>query len=220
MEQTLLTKEQLAALDEIRNSDTIAAIFYLTGGTALSEFYLRHRLSDDLDFFTDSKEFPQMEIEAIAEKIRTAIGASDINYRRLYDRRIFFLAHNGGELKMEFTYYPFKAIGERRNVSGTLVDSFEDIVAGKWMALMDRLEPKDFVDFYFIIKEAGISLGAIRELVNKKFNLKLEASTVGSELAKVRILDKLPRMIKPLTLDELKIFFSDQAKSLDKEIFK
>ena len=26
--------------------------FYLTGGTALAEFYLGHRLSFDLDFFT------------------------------------------------------------------------------------------------------------------------------------------------------------------------
>ena len=27
---------------------------YLTGGTALSRFYLNHRLSDDLDFFANS----------------------------------------------------------------------------------------------------------------------------------------------------------------------
>ena len=26
--------------------------FYLTGGTALAAFYLQHRLSEDLDFFT------------------------------------------------------------------------------------------------------------------------------------------------------------------------
>lgn len=35
--------------------------FYLTGGTALSAFYLQHRLSEDLDFFTNNdvaeKEF-------------------------------------------------------------------------------------------------------------------------------------------------------------------
>ena len=31
-----------------------ASVFYLTGGTALSAFYLHHRLSEDLDFFTES----------------------------------------------------------------------------------------------------------------------------------------------------------------------
>src|SRR5262249_5228082 len=30
-----------------------AATFYLTGGTALAAFYLNHRVSDDLDFFSD-----------------------------------------------------------------------------------------------------------------------------------------------------------------------
>ena len=28
--------------------------FYLTGGTALSRFYLNHRYSDDLDFFVNN----------------------------------------------------------------------------------------------------------------------------------------------------------------------
>lgn len=30
------------------------ADFYLTGGTALSRFYLHHRFSDDLDFFLNN----------------------------------------------------------------------------------------------------------------------------------------------------------------------
>ena len=221
MEQTILTKVQLLALDEIRKSEFIAGTFYLTGGTALSEFYLRHRFSDDLDFFTDLGDFPQIEVEALIGKMRLVLGASDINYRRLHDRRIFFLNCDGsGELKIEFTYYPFSPIKERARINGILVDSFEDIVAGKWMALMDRIEAKDFVDFYFIIKEKNISLGEIRKLVNKKFNLSLEASTIGSELAKVRNLDRLPNMIKPLTLEALKIFFADQAKGLTKDIFR
>lgn len=219
MEQTILTKEQLRALEEIGKSD-IAKFFYLTGGTALSEFYLRHRFSDDLDLFTDAEEFPQLAVETLIEKIRAAIGASAINYRRLYDRRIFFLAYRAGELKIEFTYYPFSPINSREKHNSIMVDSFEDIVAGKWMALMDRIEPKDFVDFYFIFKEKNISLETIRSLVRKKFNLSLEAATIGSELAKARLLDKLPNMIKPLTLDELKQFFIDQSKSLSGEIFE
>jgi len=220
MEQTILTKEQLAAIEEIKKSPVIAPIFYLTGGTALSEFYLRHRFSDDLDFFTDAAAFPQIEVEALVKKIQTAIGAGDINYRRLYDRRIFFLPYSSGELKIEFTYYPFQPLNPRERHNEMLVDSFEDIVAGKWMALMDRVEPKDFVDFYFIIKEKQLSLGFIRDLVKKKFNLSLEASTIGSELAKVRLLNNLPKMLKPLTLEELKTFFADQSKSLESELFK
>jgi hypothetical protein len=36
--------------------------FYLTGGTALAEFYLQHRLSEDLDFFSEQ----EVESQAIA----------------------------------------------------------------------------------------------------------------------------------------------------------
>jgi hypothetical protein len=32
-------------------------MFYLTGGTALAEFYLAHRRSYDLDLFTTEKNF-------------------------------------------------------------------------------------------------------------------------------------------------------------------
>ena len=220
MEQTILTKEQQLALREIGNSSLIRQLFYLTGGTALSEFYLKHRFSDDLDFFTNETNFPQIEVEALIEKIKTAVGAKDVNYRRLYDRRIFFLPYTAGELKIEFTYYPFLPLKPRENKGSILVDSFSDIVAGKWMALMDRIEPKDFVDFYFIIKEKNITLSDIRDLVKKKFNLSLEAATIGSELAKVRTLDKLPNMIKSLTLEELKIFFADLSKNLEGELFK
>ena len=45
-------KEVFHCLREIPEADS----FYLTGGTALSAFYLRHRRSDDLDFFTSTEE--------------------------------------------------------------------------------------------------------------------------------------------------------------------
>jgi len=220
MEKTILTKEQQIAISEIGKTELISANFYLTGGTALSEFYLYHRFSDDLDFFTAAETFPQIEIEALVERIRKAIKADEVNYRRLYDRRIFFLQYGGGELKVEFTQYPFTAINPRKKQKGIFVDSLDDIIANKWMALMDRVEAKDFVDFYFIIKEKQIELRAIRDLVKRKFNFSLDASTIGSELAKVRLLDKLPKMIKPLELGKLKTFFADQSKSLEKEIFE
>ena len=37
---------------EVKDSDQ----FYLTGGTALAYFYLKHRQSNDLDFFTPVEE--------------------------------------------------------------------------------------------------------------------------------------------------------------------
>ena len=45
-------KETLVFLSELPEINA----FYLTGGTALSAFYLNHRKSNDLDFFTSTEE--------------------------------------------------------------------------------------------------------------------------------------------------------------------
>ena len=51
MEQTILTDIQRQVLTEVANEPFLRD-FYLSGGTALSAYYLLHRISDDLDFFT------------------------------------------------------------------------------------------------------------------------------------------------------------------------
>ena len=47
-----IQKDILACLKDL----TDIGAFYLTGGTALSAFYLYHRKSNDLDFFTSIEE--------------------------------------------------------------------------------------------------------------------------------------------------------------------
>ncbi len=49
---TLIQKNLLTVFSKVKD----ASFFYLTGGTALSEFYLGHRRSYDLDFFTGEKD--------------------------------------------------------------------------------------------------------------------------------------------------------------------
>jgi len=51
MEQTILSKNQKKLLVAIANSKMVTDNFVLSGGTALAEYYLHHRLSEDLDFF-------------------------------------------------------------------------------------------------------------------------------------------------------------------------
>ena len=65
-----------------------AAGFYLTGGTALSAYYLNHRQSDDLDFFSEH-DFSTTTVQRIAGELRTALAAVSLRYSRLHDRRQF-----------------------------------------------------------------------------------------------------------------------------------
>lgn len=219
MGQTILTAEQQEALNTIAKQADISSIFYLSGGTALAEFYLGHRYSDDLDFFTDQKNFPQLTVEKTIQDIQQAIRAESIEYRKIYDRRIFFLKKGDNELKIEFTYYPFSRIESGQNYHGLAVDSLKDIAANKLMALVDRIEPKDFIDLYFVVKN-GLTLEEIQKLVEKKFHFHFDPIMIGSELAKVGSITTLPRMIKLVSLEELKNFYADEAKKLRSSIFE
>ena len=72
MNQTsILFGESEKFLKLLSEEKSISAHFYLIGGTALAEFYLHHRLSEDLDFFSE-QEFDPQSISVILKKIQTA----------------------------------------------------------------------------------------------------------------------------------------------------
>ena len=52
----------------------IADNFYLTGGTALAEFFLQHRLSEDLDFFTADPNAVGL-VRPLLETVAEQLGA-------------------------------------------------------------------------------------------------------------------------------------------------
>lgn len=210
MEQTILTSLQQKVITLIGAEANLHS-YYLSGGTALAAYYLQHRLSDDLDFFTT--QLPdQLFLHAFTEQLKQKLWAKALRFERLYDRNIFFFDINQTELKMEFTYYPFSQFEQPQQRDTILVDSLRDLAANKLMALVDRLDPKDFVDLFFLLEQ--FDLKHICEDVEKKFGVKLDAMLVGSSLARVKNIVALPKMVKPLTLEDLKLFFTKQAQQL------
>lgn len=191
--------------------------FYLTGGTALAAYYLKHRVSDDLDFFT-YEEPERMYLHGFAESLKDKLGADKLRFERLYDRNQFFFLFGAEELKVEFTKYPFATLEEPRVIEEVRVDSLRDIAANKLMALVDRFEPKDFIDLYFLLQEFPLS--AVRSDVENKFGHTLGPVFLGGEFAKAKHIAALPKMLKPLTVEELKAFFAQRARELAPEIFK
>jgi predicted nucleotidyltransferase component of viral defense system len=144
----ILTEEQKRLLQHFSRSDRRQS-FYLTGGTALSAFYLFHRVSEDLDFFSSE----QAEVQEILTFLRTLPDIVDMEYERKFDRKIFLLRHaNGRMVRVEFTYYPFPRSEEGLLIEGFRIDSFKDILVNKLMALTDRRDPKDYVDLYVALK--------------------------------------------------------------------
>ncbi len=216
MEQGILTSEQKVVLNAVAQEQALGG-FYLSGGTALAAYYLHHRVSNDLDFFTpDQPDVPFLR--AFGERIKQTLSAKTVSFQRLYDRNLFQFSTSDGELKIEFTRYPFPQFEQPAIVDGIPVDSFRDVAANKLMAMLDRFDPKDFVDVFFILQNQ--TLDTLRKNAQTKFDITIEPLFLGSELVKARRISALPRMLKPLTIEELKDFFLTEAKKLSPSIFE
>lgn len=216
MEQAVLSEAQKKIIKAVAGEPNLAD-FYLTGGTALAAYYFQHRISDDLDFFI-FKEPDKIFLRGFAEKLKIIIDAESVRYERLYDRNQFFFQTAGEELKVEFSKYPFIQLNEPILKDGVKIDSLRDITANKLMAMLDRFDPKDFVDLYFILKE--FKLEDIRLDAEKKFGIGVSYVFLGGEIAKVKRVEALPKMIKPITIKDLKDFFAKKAKELEPKIFE
>lgn len=143
--QKKLYPVQDKALDIINKT---APAFYLTGGTALSRFYLHHRYSEDLDLFVNRDEKFSELTGAITEKLRkefqvVRIQLSDTDFVRV------FVSENDTELKMEFINDVEYHFHEIQNKGGVTLDSWQNILSNKITAL-SRNATKDYADILFL----------------------------------------------------------------------
>lgn len=211
----ILTPSQITFIEHFGKS-SLSEAFYLTGGTALGEFFLQHRYSDDLDFFTDQPALvPQ--VLPVLEKIVQQSG-SRLEVRRQFKTflEVFLHTKNQEAIKCDFAMdSPFRLQPKiRQEACGIFTDSALDISCNKLSALFDRSESKDFIDIFFIDRE----LFPFTELLQfaKQKHVGLDDYWLAISLIKVNDLGPLPRMIKPVNTNELKEFFLNQAKILMK----
>ena len=123
--------------------------FYLTGGTALSRFYLNHRYSDDLDFFVNDDPSFTAQIQVIQNELSKTFNLSVGKKEEKFAR--FFIENDDLKLKMEFINdVPFY-LGEIKSFGiFSRVDNILNILSNKITAISDRDEPKDFADILYI----------------------------------------------------------------------
>lgn len=209
----ILTEFQKRILLAISES-TLREKFFLTGGTALSAFYLQHRFSEDLDFFTEipdevSRIVP--DLERICQNLNAQI---EINRRYKTFLNCTLISDKSEYIKIDFAQdTPFRlqpvVFNEKH---GIFVDNPLDIACNKFSALFDRAETKDFVDIYWIHKTL-FSFDEIYENAKKK-HVGLDDYWLAVSLQKVNQVEEVPRMILPLTIEELKNFFNDRIKKI------
>lgn len=217
--EDILTNRQRKTLQLFAAEEDFAGAYVLSGGTALAAFYLRHRLSEDLDFFTQ-QPVDDSHVQKFVGMLKTELGALHVQAKKLYDRRIFALLFpNDEELKMEFTEFPHARLEEPLRKDGILVESLRDIAAGKLAAILDRFEAKDYVDLHFLLKH-GMDIRGIWSDVQKKFQLLHGPMQVGSALMRARNLPALPRMLLPVTREDIALSLAEVARSLRSDVLE
>jgi hypothetical protein len=127
--------------------------FYLTGGTALAEYYLGHRLSFDLDFFTSQEQL----ILPISYQIEKFTNNNDLHIqviRRFSTFVEFLVERDGDSLRVDLGLdSPFRFLAPVISRDGVLVNSYEDLCVDKLLAYYGRAEPRDAVDLHFILQQ-------------------------------------------------------------------
>ncbi len=197
-------------------SSPIGESFFLTGGTALAEYYLQHRYSEDLDLFTiDDEAFglARQEIRRLAAEMRVSV--SSILSTPTFQR--YELIRSGAEpVRLDLVRDVDIQFGQQQSFGGVIVDSLENIGANKVDAIFGRTESKDFVDLYFML-QSGQDLPTLIDDAKQK-DSGLSEFWLAGMLRQVQTLTRLPVMLKPLELDTLKSYYLSLADDLLRKI--
>lgn len=193
--------------------------FFLAGGTALSEFYLHHRLSEDLDFFSKN-ELNEKMIDSFIAKI-----AKDLNGR--LDEKFIkwgFLIYKIGfknepQLKIDFVQIPFSQLESGVKYKKLKIASLWDILVDKLYTVFHRARARDFVDLYFGMAKAGCDIDQLRMAMEEKYEIQFDEAGLISRLFCVKDVSDFPKMLVPFDRKKMEDFFLKIVKGLDKRIF-
>ncbi|MFH1291777.1 MAG: nucleotidyl transferase AbiEii/AbiGii toxin family protein [bacterium] len=217
--KTILSKNQRNILEILSKEPDIYNNFCLTGGTALSEYYLLHRYSEDLDFFSE-QEFDIQGVIVLLKKIKKQAKIKKIELQQSFNRNLVFLQLANDLIKTEFTYFPFSKIETGAKVNKLSIESLADIAVNKIFTIYQNPRSRDFIDLYLINQQKGWS---IDELVGKakiKFDWHIEPIQLGAQFLQAEILKDYPKMIKKIKHSEWIEYFKNEAKNLKKSIVR
>ena len=184
---------------------------YLAGGTACA-LQLGHRVSLDLDFFTEEEFHTKIVLKQL-EKLQGF---------KLDETAKWTILGSFPKVKFSYFYYPYPIIKKTGIFSNINIASLEDIAAMKIAAICDRGTKRDFIDLYFL-KKKGFLLDKILEFYDKKYGkLSNNIYHILKSLTYFNDADpqESPKMIKKVSWDEVKEFFRKQTIKLAKTKLK
>jgi predicted nucleotidyltransferase component of viral defense system len=189
--------------------------FYFSGGTALSEFYLQHRYSEDLDFFS-TKEIDINTVSQFLIANKQKFGASAISFQSSFNRNLFFAKYpDGEELKLEFTYYPFLRLETGIKKDKIEIDSVFDIAVNKVFTLAGQARGRDYFDLYAIWQKYNYDFSYLVKKAREKFDYPINYLQLGKNLVKISEFLDDPILIKEIDRTEIENYFLRLTKEIE-----
>lgn len=178
---------------------------YLAGGTALS-LQLGHRISIDLDFFTQ-EEFSAITLSAKLASYPEFIQDGTAKWT---------VWGKIGETKFSMFYYKYPLLETTVSFEGLQLASLADIAAMKIHAIEDRGTRRDFVDIYFLAKK--YSLSDMLGFYQKKYGvLEDHLYTILRSLDYFEDAEQerqMPNMLIDVDWEEIKKYFRKETQKL------
>jgi hypothetical protein len=145
---TRFQEEALQAVFSIPEAESFA----LAGGTALSEYYLGHRLSEDVDLFSFEAEAVPLLGERLISDLPTILpGASISRFRRYPTFQGFLVTGPDSSLKVDIGVAAGPRLGDFGRVDGVNVLGSLDLFVDNLHAFYSRRLPRDAVDVWAMV---------------------------------------------------------------------
>ncbi len=215
----ILTPIQIAMLEALGREPFFKSNFYLTGGTALAGFYLQHRYSEDLDFFSIN-EIDTLPIVSFFQANKNKFGIKNIDTQTSMNRNLFFLGIGNEVLKTEFTYFPFAQIEKGQEQFGLQIDSVKDIATNKLFTIYQRSKARDYIDLYCISQKYAWSIEQLTAWARLKFDWHIDPVQLANQFVKAKTAQDYPRMITKVNEADWQNFFQAEALKLKPKILE
>jgi len=184
--------------------------FYLAGGSAAA-LHLGHRISVDLDFFTQQDHY---EAEPLIQHLQT-IAHLDVQQQSLRT-----LVGRLGDVRISFFVYPYPLLEDPKDLEECRVAHLLDIALMKLIAISQRGTKRDFVDLFFICQNHYNLSELLRQIPIKYTRVSYPAYHILRALAYFSDADEdeSPRMLVSFDWNQAKRFFEDQVKQLARDL--
>lgn len=185
----------------------------------MSSWYLHHRESFDLDFFT-SRPFDDERITHWVKASREAI-----DYRLVHIDEDFgllmvtFRYPDDTFLKIDFNRYTDTRLKKGMVWRGIEIDSLYDITVNKVETVSSAPRSRDYVDLYCILQRYPFRVKDLMQSVAEKFSERVDALQLIKNFLKVVEYADLPNMLVPFDRSRMDTFFTTLARSLKKDVF-